>query len=186
MNTINTTEREILGKNDILRALTRISHEIIERNHGAKNIALVGLRTRGVHLASRINKLIESIEGATVPTGILDITLYRDDFRSSMKQPQVRATDIEFEIDNMNVILVDDVFYTGRTVRSALDAIIDFGRPKKVELAVLIDRGHRELPLKADYVGKNIPTAYDEEIVVRLEEEDGIDKVTIKRFKTDE
>jgi len=186
MNTTNTTERVILGKNDILRALTRISHEIIERNHGAKNIALVGLRTRGVHLASRINKLIESIEGVTVPTGILDITLYRDDFRSSMKQPQVRATDIEFEIDNMNVILVDDVFYTGRTVRSALDAIIDFGRPKKVELAVLIDRGHRELPLKADYVGKNIPTAYDEEIVVRLEEEDGIDKVTIKRFKTDE
>ncbi len=176
-------ERRVLDRDDIKRALTRIAHEIIEHNQGAHHLVLVGLRTRGVHLANRIAHIIEVTEGISIPTGILDITLYRDDFRSTMKQPQVKATEIPFNIDNLNVVLVDDVFYTGRTIRAALDAIMDFGRPRKIELAVLVDRGHRELPLRADYVGKNIPTASHEEIVVRMMEEDSIDEVTVKIIK---
>ena len=179
-------EKRIMDTADITRTLKRISYEILDKNQGAENLAIVGLQTRGVHLAQRIAAIIESVENITIQVGILDVTMYRDDFRTALKQPNVQVTSIPFDVEDITIVLVDDVFYTGRTVRSALDAIIDFGRPRRVWFGALIDRGHRELPLKADYVGKNIPTAYDEEIVVRLEEEDGIDKVTIKRFKTDE
>ncbi len=161
------------------RALTRMAHEIIERNKGTEGLAVVGLRRRGDHLAERIACEIEAIEGVKPPVGALDVTLYRDDLR--IKQPQVRVTDIPFNIDGLNVILVDDVFYTGRTVRAALDALMDFGRPKTIQLAELIDRGHRELPLKADYIGKNVPTSANEEIVVRMTEQgDGTDEVTLE------
>jgi pyrimidine operon attenuation protein/uracil phosphoribosyltransferase len=167
----------------ISRALTRIAHEIVERNRGVDRIALVGVRSRGVPLARRIARALQQITGDEVGTGALDITLYRDDLMRHQvgPQPLVRRTEIPFSIDDRIIILVDDVLYTGRTTRAALDALIDFGRPQSIQLVVLVDRGHRELPIKADYVGKNIPTARPESVQVRLEEIDGADEVLVQR-----
>ncbi len=167
----------------IARALTRIAHEIVERNHGIEGLALVGIRTRGVPMARRLARSLCEIAGVEVPTGALDITLYRDDLMRSAvgPQPVVRRTEIPFSIDDRTILLVDDVLYTGRTVRAALDALIDFGRPRAIQLVVLVDRGHRELPIKADYVGKNIPTSRSESVQVRLQEIDGADEVLIQR-----
>jgi pyrimidine operon attenuation protein/uracil phosphoribosyltransferase len=169
----------------ISRALTRIAHEIVERNRGVENLALVGVRSRGVPLARRLADALKKISGEDVPTGALDITLYRDDLMRQQvgPQPLVRKTEIPFSIDNRTIILVDDVLYTGRTTRAALDALIDFGRPRAIQLVVLVDRGHRELPIKADYVGKNVPTAAQESVQVRLQEIDGVndDEVMIER-----
>jgi pyrimidine operon attenuation protein/uracil phosphoribosyltransferase len=167
----------------ISRALTRIAHEIVERNRGVDGLALVGVRSRGVPLARRLAQALKSITGDDVPTGALDITLYRDDLMRHPvgPQPLVRRTEIPFSIDDINIVLVDDVLYTGRTTRAALDALIDFGRPRAIQLVVLVDRGHRELPIKADYVGKNIPTSRQESVQVRLLEIDGTDEVTIDR-----
>jgi pyrimidine operon attenuation protein/uracil phosphoribosyltransferase len=166
----------------ISRALTRIAHEIVERNRGVENVALVGVRSRGVPLARRIAHALKQIAGDDVPTGALDITLYRDDLMRHQvgPQPLVRSTEIPFSIDDRMIILVDDVLYTGRTTRAALDALIDFGRPRAIQLVALVDRGHRELPIKADYVGKNIPTSTHESIQVRLQEIDGTDEVVIQ------
>lgn len=174
---------KIMDKEAIKRALRRIAHEIIEKNKGIENIVLVGIRRRGVPLAQRLQRYLKEIEGIDVPVGSLDITLYRDDLNLKLEQPRVGKTDINFSIENKDVILVDDVLYTGRTVRSALDALMDIGRPKTVQLAVLIDRGHRELPIKADYVGKNVPTSRKEQIEVRLEEIDGVDEVIIGEWR---
>lgn len=170
---------KIIDQEGLQRTISRLALEIIERNHGADGIAIVGVRTRGAFIAERIVRRLEESEGKHVPLGILDITLYRDDFRNRLKQPIVQITDIPFKIDNINVILVDDVLYTGRTSRAALDALMDFGRPANIQLAVLVDRGHRELPIHADYVGKNIPTSVGEEIQVRLKEIDGEDCVLL-------
>jgi len=164
------------------RALTRISHEILERNRGLDEIALVGIRTRGVPLARRISRSLHEINGDDVPTGALDITLYRDDLMRHPvgPQPLVRRTEIPFSIDDRKILLVDDVLYTGRTIRAALDALIDFGRPQAIQLVVLVDRGHRELPIKADYVGKNLPTSLKQSVQVHLQEIDGKDEVLIE------
>ena len=164
------------------RALTRIAHEILERNRGLDEIALVGIRTRGVPLARRLAHALHDINGDNVPTGALDITLYRDDLMRHPvgPQPVVRRTEIPFSIDERKILLVDDVLYTGRTIRAALDALIDFGRPRAIQLIVLVDRGHRELPIKADYVGKNLPTSSKQSIQVRLQEIDGADEVVLE------
>jgi pyrimidine operon attenuation protein/uracil phosphoribosyltransferase len=169
----------IMDEPAIDRALTRIAHEIIEKHGGVEGIALVGIRTRGVPLARRLGERIKKIEGTEVPVGILDINLYRDDLTTIADHPVLRKTEIPFKVDGKKVILVDDVLFTGRTVRAAMDGIIDLGRPKMIQLAVLVDRGHRELPIRADFVGKNVPTSLDEEIVVSLGEEDGADSVTL-------
>ena len=172
----------VMEADRITRALTRISHEVVERNRGIDQLALVGIRTRGVPLARRLAKSLLDIVGQEVPTGTLDITLYRDDLMRHPvgPQPVVRSTDILFSIDDKKILLVDDVLYSGRTVRAALDALIDFGRPRAIQLIVLVDRGHRELPIKADYVGKNLPTSTRESVQVRLHEIDGHDEVTIQ------
>ena len=164
------------------RTLARIAHEIVERNKGVEDLALVGVRTRGVHIARRLARTLKDITGDSVPTGALDITLYRDDLMRQAvgPQPLVRRTEIPFSIDNRKLLLVDDVLYTGRTVRAALDALIDFGRPACIQLVVLVDRGHRELPIKADYVGKNLPTSPEESVQVRLQESDGQDEVMLE------
>jgi len=169
----------IMDKEGISRAITRIAHEILEKNKGTSGVSLIGIRNRGVYLARRLAEAVKAIEGAEVLTGALDITLYRDDLALASGQPLVRKTEIDFDINEKIVILVDDVLYTGRTIRAALDALIDFGRPKAIQLAVLVDRGHRELPIRADYSGKNIPTAKHEAIEVRLLEADGVDEVAI-------
>lgn len=168
------------------RALTRIAHEIIERNKGVKDVALVGIRRRGGPLAERLAKKIEEIEGVKIPVGILDITLYRDDLTTLSNYPMVHRTEIDFDINDKIVVLVDDVLYTGRTVRAALDALIDIGRPQCIQLAVLIDRGHRELPIKADFVGKNTPTSKLEIVTVMVDEYDGKDGVIIQEIIDDE
>jgi pyrimidine operon attenuation protein / uracil phosphoribosyltransferase len=167
----------------IARTLTRIAHEIVERNKGVDGLALVGIRTRGVPIARRLARTLKSITGDDVPTGALDITLYRDDLMRHAvgPQPVVRRTEITFSIDDRKIILVDDVLYTGRTIRAALDALIDFGRPKAIQLICLIDRGHRELPIKADYVGKNLPTSLGESVQVKLQEIDGTDEVLLQQ-----
>lgn len=172
----------VMDADRISRALTRIAHEIVERNRGIDDVALVGVRSRGVPLARRLARSLHEITGEEVGTGALDITLYRDDLMRHQvgPQPLVRRTEIPFSIDNRVIILVDDVLYTGRTTRAALDALIDFGRPKAIQLVVLVDRGHRELPIKADYVGKNIPTARRESVQVRLHELDGADEVIVQ------
>jgi pyrimidine operon attenuation protein/uracil phosphoribosyltransferase len=164
------------------RTLTRIGHEILERNRGVEELALVGIRTRGVPLARRLARILEDISHHDVPTGALDITLYRDDLMRHAVggQPVVRRTEIPFSIDDRRILLVDDVLYTGRTIRAALDALIEFGRPRAIQLVVLVDRGHRELPIKADYVGKNVPTAPSQSVQVRLTEIDGRDEVEIE------
>ncbi|MDU1538788.1 MAG: bifunctional pyr operon transcriptional regulator/uracil phosphoribosyltransferase PyrR [Paeniclostridium sordellii] len=171
---------QLMDDKAITRAITRISHEIIERNKGIEDVVLVGIKTRGVPIANRISKKIESIEGELVNTGEVDITLYRDDLKKIDVDPVINGSNIDFDINDKVVILVDDVLYTGRTVRSALDAIMDIGRPKSIQLAVLVDRGHRELPVRADYVGKNVPTSRHEIISVMLSETDEQDSVTIK------
>lgn len=172
-------EKTLLVEIDIERALTRIAHEIIERNNGAENIALVGILTRGYPLAKRLSQIIRNFENIDVPVGSLDISLYRDDISSRDLRPLIHKTEIPCNVTDKNVVLVDDVFFTGRSIRAAMDAIMDLGRPRTIQLAVLVDRGHRELPIRADYVGKNIPTARTEEIKIYLKEVDGIDKVTI-------
>jgi len=169
----------LLNRNDIRRALTRIAHEVAERNQGTADLVLVGMRTRGVPLARRLARILGEIEGRPVPVGELDVTLYRDDLPMRGLRPAIQQTDIPVDITGKVVVLVDDVLYTGRTVRAALDALMDFGRPRRVQLAVLIDRGHRELPIRADYVGKNVPTSRREEVQVRLEEVDGTDEVLL-------
>jgi pyrimidine operon attenuation protein/uracil phosphoribosyltransferase len=172
----------VIDADRMSRALTRIAHEILERNRGTNELALVGIRTRGVPLARRIARSLKDINGDDVPTGALDITLYRDDLMRQPvgPQPVVRRTEIPFSIDDRRILLVDDVLYTGRTIRAALDALIDFGRPRAIQLVVLVDRGHRELPIKADYVGKNLPTSPRQSVQVRLQEIDGLDEVTIE------
>ncbi len=170
---------KIMDKDAIEKALMRISHEILEKNRDAENLAIVGIRYRGEFLARRIAENIKNISKRAAPLGILDITLYRDDLTEVAEQPQVHETKIDFDISEKNIILVDDVLYTGRTIRCALDELIDFGRPKRIQLAVLIDRGHRELPIRADFVGKNVPTSLKEVVEVRLKESDGKDEVVI-------
>ncbi len=172
-------EKIILSSEDIRRALVRIAHEIIERNKGAQELVFVGMRTRGVPLAKRLAQFIEDFEKVTIPVGALDISLYRDDLSSLDLKPVVQRTEIPIDITNKKVILVDDVLYTGRSIRAAMDALMDFGRPKSIQLVVLIDRGHRELPIRADYVGRNIPTSRKEEIQVYVKEIDGRDEVAI-------
>jgi pyrimidine operon attenuation protein / uracil phosphoribosyltransferase len=164
------------------RSLTRIAHEIVERNRGVENLALIGIRARGVPLAGRLATEIKAIAGVDVPTGALDITLYRDDLMRHAvgPQPVIRRTEVPFSIDDRLILLVDDVLYTGRTIRAALDALIDFGRPRAIQLVALIDRGHRELPIRADYVGKNIPTSRQQSVQVRLVEIDGRDEVEVE------
>ena len=178
------TTRKILNSQEIGRALRRIAHEILERNNGARGLVLVGMHTRGVPLASRLARSMSEFEGEHVPMGALDIGLYRDDV-SGGARPLMRPTDIPVDIQGQRVILVDDVLYTGRTIRAAMDALNDFGRPTEIQLAVLVDRGHRELPIRADYVGKNVPTSIDEDIEVRVTEVDGVDEVLLTR-KVDE
>ncbi len=171
---------KIMDKEAMARTLRRISHEILEKNKDVSNIAIVGIRDRGAHLAERIANIIEKIEQQKPPVGILDITLYRDDFTRIAPNPVVHKTEIGFDITAKAIILVDDVLYTGRTIRCALDALIDFGRPKCIQLAVLVDRGHRELPIRPDYVGKNIPTAQNETVQVKLKESDGTDEIVVQ------
>ena len=174
------SERQIMSSEDIPRALARVSHEILERNRGTQDLVLVGIHTRGVILARRLAQNILQFEGSQVPVAELDISLYRDDLQQRAR-PLVRPTSFPVAIQDKKVVLVDDVLYTGRTIRAALDALNDFGRPRQVQLAILLDRGHRELPIRADYVGKNIPTSLDEQVKVRLTEVDGVDEVAIVR-----
>jgi pyrimidine operon attenuation protein/uracil phosphoribosyltransferase len=175
------SEKILLASREIERALARIAHEIIERNKGAEGVVFVGMRTRGVPLARRIAQIIEDFEGTPIPVGTLDIGLYRDDISPSESRSATEShTDIPVSITDRRVVLVDDVLYTGRSIRAAMDALMDLGRPKSIQLAVLIDRGHRELPIRADYVGKNVPSSKDEEIQVQLVETDGADKVVIE------
>jgi pyrimidine operon attenuation protein/uracil phosphoribosyltransferase len=173
---------QVMDADRMSRALIRIAHEILERNRGLDDLALVGIRTRGVPIAKRIARALKEINGDDVPTGALDITLYRDDLMRHAvgPQPVVRRTEIPFSIDDRRILLVDDVLYTGRTIRAALDALIDFGRPRAIQLIALVDRGHRELPIKADYVGKNLPTSLRQSVQVRLQEIDGTDEIVIE------
>ena len=178
-------ERELMNEEEIRRALIRIAHEILEKNKGTENLALAGVYTRGVYLAGRLADNIAKIENVDIPVAKVDVTLYRDDYKRNIRLIEKKSpmpTEINFDINDKKIVVVDDVLYTGRTVRAALDNIIDFGRPALVQLAVLVDRGHRELPIRADYVGKNIPSAKYEHIYVKLKEKDGIDKVTIQKL----
>lgn len=174
-----TWKAELLDEQEVTRTLTRMAHEIIERNKGAENLALVGIHTRGVPIAERLADLIESFEGLRPLLGKLDITLYRDDLTEIALQPVVKKTEIDFDVQGKRVVLCDDVFFTGRTARAAIDALVDLGRPAVIQYAVLVDRGHRELPLRADYVGKNVPTSRQEVIKVRLASIDGSDGVEL-------
>jgi len=174
-----TGNRVILDDRKMQRALVRIAHEVLERNRDVQTIAVVGILTRGALLARRVVKLLEELGGVSVPVGLMDISLYRDDVHQKLDQPIIQRTDILFPVKDKNIILVDDVLFTGRTVRAALNHIVDFGRPRTIQLAVLVDRGHRELPIKPDYVGVNIPTARTDQIVVEVVEKDGIDRVSL-------
>ncbi|HEY7025312.1 MAG TPA: bifunctional pyr operon transcriptional regulator/uracil phosphoribosyltransferase PyrR [Candidatus Limnocylindrales bacterium] len=176
------TDRQIMTADDVRRALIRISHEIVEKHGGTDGLALVGVQTRGVPLAERLASAIESNEGVRIPVGSLDIRFHRDDIEPSARQPHVRGRDLPFDLQSSTLVIVDDVLFTGRTVRAALDALVEMGRPKAVRLAVLVDRGHRELPIRADHVGKNVPTSLEERIRVHLTEiDDGPDEVVIER-----
>ena len=168
---------KIIDEDGLSRIITRMAHEILEKNKGSQNLVLMGMKTRGEFLANRIFERIKEIEKLDLPLGVLDVTLYRDDFRTRLKQPEVSVSNITFDINEKDVIIIDDVLYTGRTVRSALNALMDFGRPRSIQLCVLVDRGHRELPIRADYIGKNIPTSNQEEIKVKMKEIDGEDAI---------
>ncbi len=170
----------LLDAEDVRRALTRIAHEVIERNKGARGVALVGIANRGDDLARRLAQLIVEIEGTKVPVGVLDITFYRDDIGMKAEAPEVHETRVDFDINGKTVVLVDDVLFTGRTIRAAMDALVDFGRPRKIQLAVLVDRGHRELPIRADFVGKNVPTRRADDVRVLVVEVDGEDAVVVE------
>ncbi len=172
--------KELLNKKDIDRILSRIAHEVIEKNKGVEGLCLVGIQRGGVALAKRLANKIKAIEGVDIPVGSLDISLYRDDLKTHRPLPVLRKTDIPFDITDQKIVLIDDVLFTGRSIRSAMDALMDLGRPAQIQLAVLVDRGHRELPIRADYVGKNIPTARNENIEVCLEEEGKEDCVIIE------
>jgi pyrimidine operon attenuation protein / uracil phosphoribosyltransferase len=174
-----TTKATLVDHAGFNRTITRLAHEIIERNRGTAQLGLVGMQTRGVYLARRIAAKVAEIEQVNIPVGVLDPVMYRDDYRRALNQPKVQVTEIPFDLDGMNVVLVDDVLYTGRTVRAALDALMDIGRPRRIQLAVLVDRGHRELPIKADFVGKNVPTSMNEEVAVRMTEVDSEDAVLL-------
>ncbi len=177
--------KDLMTKKDIQRSLTKVAHQILERNRGAENLAIVGIRTRGVDIARRLKRIIEDIEGKQIPLGCVDITLYRDDFMDTVDFPSTGGSEIQFDPKGKNIILVDDVIYTGRTVRSAIDVILDFGRPKSIQLAVLVDRGGRELPIQPDYVGMVADVRPDEYVQVLTEETDGEDKVVlVKRSET--
>ncbi|MGE5473762.1 MAG: bifunctional pyr operon transcriptional regulator/uracil phosphoribosyltransferase PyrR [Ignavibacteriales bacterium] len=180
---MNKDKAIIMDRTAIHRAINRIAHEIIERNKGIEDIVLIGIQRRGVPLARKIAKMINEFEGTLPPVGILDITFYRDDLSLLDEHPIINGTNIDFSLNNKKVILVDDVLFTGRTVRAAMNAIIDIGRPKMIQLAILIDRGHRELPIRADYIGKNVPTAMNEVVNVNLEEIDGVEVVTINEME---
>jgi len=180
-----THKATVMDEKAIKQALRRIAHEIIEHNKGIENIVLVGIRQRGVPLAGRLQAYLNEIEGSSIPLGILDITLYRDDLSRRQDQPVVHTTDVPFDLTEKHVVLVDDVLYTGRTIRAAMDALIDLGRPATIQLAVLIDRGHRELPIRADYVGKNVPTARSELVEVKVREIDQADRVDILKNSHD-
>ncbi|OJG71187.1 pyrR protein [Enterococcus phoeniculicola] len=174
--------KEVVDNITMKRALTRITYEIIERNRGVQDIVLIGIKTRGIYIAQRIAERLKQLEQIDVPVGELDITLYRDDQKSEPQdEPELHSSDIPFSLEGKEVVLVDDVLFTGRTIRAAMDAIMDFGRPTKISLAVLVDRGHRELPIRADYVGKNVPTSMNEEIIVEMEELDGQDRILITK-----
>jgi pyrimidine operon attenuation protein/uracil phosphoribosyltransferase len=175
----------VLTAEDVRRAVDRIAHEIVERNRNLDDVVLVGMRTRGVPLASRLAAAIQEFEGRAVPVGVLDIGLYRDDIPAMELRPQIRPTELPTDIHGKRVVLVDDVLYTGRSIRAALDALIDFGRPASIQLAVLVDRGHRELPIRPDYVGKNMPTASNEDVQVLLEETDGRDEVVVMPIQSE-
>ncbi|MBI2844049.1 MAG: bifunctional pyr operon transcriptional regulator/uracil phosphoribosyltransferase PyrR [Armatimonadetes bacterium] len=172
---------QVMDADEIRRAVTRIAHEIIEKNKGAENLAVIGIQSRGVPLAKRLVDLIEQIEGASVPIGSLNVALYRDDYATRLAPTTVGKTEISFDVTDKSIVLVDEVLFTGRTIRSALDAIMDMGRPAEIQLAVLVDRGHRELPIRADYVGKNLPTSRREHVHVHLKETDEEDKVVIRK-----
>lgn len=172
-------EKLVMDASEVARAMTRIAHEILERNKGTQNLALVGIRTGGVYLAHRLVKRVLEIERVQVPSGELDITLYRDDLSIRKDQPILRKTTIPFDISDLKIVLVDDVFFTGRTIRAAMDSLMDLGRPAEIQLAVLVDRGHRQLPIRANYIGKNVPTSRDEIVQVFLEEEGEDDRVVI-------
>ncbi len=176
---MNKDKAEVMDREAMDRALTRISHEIIEKNKGIEDLALIGIQRRGVPLAKRIAERIRKAEGTSPQTGILDITFYRDDLSLLSEHPVVNGTEINFQLDGKKIVLVDDVIYTGRTVRAAINALMDIGRPRMIQLAIMVDRGHRELPIRADYIGKNVPTSKSEVIHVRVEELDGIDGVAI-------
>jgi pyrimidine operon attenuation protein/uracil phosphoribosyltransferase len=178
-NTMRKLKAQIIDEAGFERTITRLAHEILEKNKGAESIVIVGIRTRGEFIARRIARKIEEVEGVTLKIGTLDITLYRDDLLGKLEQPQLKGTDILFDLNDRNVILIDDVLYTGRTIRAALDELIDLGRPKSIQLAVLVDRGHRQLPIRADYVGKNVPTSSSESIRVHVREVDGEDAVLL-------
>lgn len=168
---------KIIDQESMSRIITRFAHEITEKNKGGSNLVLMGMRTRGEFIAKRVQAKIAELENIDVPLGVLDVTLYRDDFRTRLKQPEVSVSDITFDLTEKDIILIDDVLYTGRTTRSAMSAIMDLGRPASIQLAVLVDRGHRELPIKPDYTGKNIPTSINEEVRVKVSEIDGEDAV---------
>ncbi len=172
--------RVVMDAEGIDRSLTRIAYEILEKNKGLADLVLIGIRTGGVYLANRLQSKIAAIEGVAIPLGILDVTLYRDDLLKTNKKPRIGKTDITCPLDDRKVVLVDDVLFTGRTIRAAMDALIDFGRPRLIQLAVLIDRGHRELPIRADFVGKNLPSSLWEDVSVKLTEKDGTDEVVIE------
>jgi pyrimidine operon attenuation protein / uracil phosphoribosyltransferase len=175
------SETVVLDREDVRRTLVRVAHEIVEKNPGGERLALVGIHTRGAVLASRLHTLVGELSGSEIPLGDLDISFYRDDIdtRQPGAQPVVHSSHLDFELDGRTVVLVDDVLFTGRTVRAAVDALFDYGRPDRIQLAVLVDRGHRELPIRADYVGKNLPTSRDQRVNVRVEETDEIDEVSI-------
>ena len=173
---------KLLGKKDIERSLTRLAHEIIERNDDLNQIAIIGIRTRGDILAKRIHELIENVSGMEIPIGTLDVTFHRDDFRTNLGSPKVGASNILFEVEGKNVILIDDVLYTCRTIRAAMDEVFTYGRPSSIQLGILVDRGHKELPVHADFVGKNYPTSINEHIHVHVEEVDGEDAVLLIEY----
>ena len=182
----STYTQQVMNSTDVNRSVTRLAHEILERNGGADQLLLVGILTRGEPLAKRLQSLIQKIAKVAVPMGSVNITFHRDDFRDRLVVPQVKGTDINDSIDDKTVVLVDDVLFTGRTIRAAMDELNAFGRPQKVQLAVLVDRGHRELPIRADFVGKNIPTHEGEHVEVQLKEVDGKDQVSLAQFEGDE